>query len=272
MAGGRIAGIYKVTSPTGRIYIGQSINIFGRFQRYRDLNCRSQRKLYRSLVKYGWESHRFEIAHELPTDINKEVLDSYERLYIKTYTASRFKMLNIKGGGSNGPSSKETRIRQSIALKGRVIKNLPMSAIKDEFIAGTPIGDLTVKYNIGHNALSKRLKTEIGTTEVEGINFKRKMESLNSVAKKFTPGFTPWNKGTSVGAGADNNFFGKTHSSESKSLMSTRKEKPIICINTSTEYKSAKEAAAVLNLNESSVAKAARGFQKQHKGFVFKYI
>lgn len=272
MAGGRIVGIYKVTSPTGRVYIGQSINILSRFKRYKDLNCESQRKLHRSLVKYGFNFHRFEIVHELPIDVDKEVMDSYEQLYIETYTAGGFKMLNIKGGGNNGPSSKETRIRQSIALKGRIIKRLPMTAISREFISGTPISDLTIKYNIGHNTLSKRLKTEIGAKAVEEINFKRKMESLKSVAKKFTPGFTPWNKGASVGAGTGNNFFGKTHSSETKDLMRSKKEKRIICTNTSTEYKSVKEVAAVLNLNESSVAKVARGYQKQHKGFVFKYL
>ena len=34
-------GIYKITSPTKRIYIGQSINIEKRFKSYEKLNCKS---------------------------------------------------------------------------------------------------------------------------------------------------------------------------------------------------------------------------------------
>lgn len=272
MADCKIIGIYKVTSPTGRVYIGQSVNILGRFKRYKDLNCQSQRKLYRSLVKYGWGSHRFDIIHGLPSDISNDVMDVYECIYIEAYKAGGFKMLNIKEGGSKGSASKETRIRQSLALKGRTVKQLPMTIIGDELISGTPIMELTTKYGIGHNTLLKRLQSEIGTQQVKEINFHRKMDSLNAVAKKFSPGFTPWNKGIAIGSGADNNFFGKTHSAEAKDIMRGKKEKRLICINTSAEFKSAKEAATVLNLHESSVTKVARGFQKQHKGFVFKYI
>lgn len=54
-------GIYKITSPTGRIYIGQSINIESRFYHYKLLRCESQIKLYNSLNKHGVKSHTFEI-------------------------------------------------------------------------------------------------------------------------------------------------------------------------------------------------------------------
>ena len=50
-------GIYKITSPTGRIYIGQSIDIEKRIIKYQNIKCKSQRLLYNSLFKYGfnWE-------------------------------------------------------------------------------------------------------------------------------------------------------------------------------------------------------------------------
>lgn len=57
-------GIYKITSPTNRVYIGQSINIKDRLRFYKNLKCKGQPKIYRSLVKYGPKNHKFEIIEE----------------------------------------------------------------------------------------------------------------------------------------------------------------------------------------------------------------
>ena len=55
-------GIYKITSPSGRVYIGQSMNIERRFRGYKTLiNCKGQTKLYRSFLKYGSINHTYEI-------------------------------------------------------------------------------------------------------------------------------------------------------------------------------------------------------------------
>ena len=54
-------GIYKITSPLGYIYIGQSINIDYRFNVYKKLKCKSQLRIYNSFVKYGVDNHIFEI-------------------------------------------------------------------------------------------------------------------------------------------------------------------------------------------------------------------
>lgn len=57
-------GIYKITSPNNKVYIGQSINIEKRFKSYNKLHCYQQYKLYNSLKKYGYENHIFEIIEE----------------------------------------------------------------------------------------------------------------------------------------------------------------------------------------------------------------
>ena len=44
-----ICGIYKITSPTARVYIGKSINIFKRFESYRFVSCKNQPILFRSI-------------------------------------------------------------------------------------------------------------------------------------------------------------------------------------------------------------------------------
>lgn len=46
--------IYKITSPSGRVYIGQTGLLKKRINAYKHARCRKQRKLYNSIVKYGW--------------------------------------------------------------------------------------------------------------------------------------------------------------------------------------------------------------------------
>jgi hypothetical protein len=60
-----VCGIYKITSPSGRVYIGQSKDVFRlRVRNYKKETCHSQPLLERSLKKYGWENHTFEIIEE----------------------------------------------------------------------------------------------------------------------------------------------------------------------------------------------------------------
>ena len=61
-------GIYRIVSPSNKIYIGQSINIEERWRKYRKLNCKKQPKIYNSLKKYGPENHMFEILEECTID------------------------------------------------------------------------------------------------------------------------------------------------------------------------------------------------------------
>lgn len=57
-------GIYKITNPKGKVYVGQSRNIEKRFNSYKNIHCRYQIKLKCSLIKYGVENHKFEIIEE----------------------------------------------------------------------------------------------------------------------------------------------------------------------------------------------------------------
>ena len=54
----KICGIYKITSPSGKIYIGCSNNIYKRWSRYRHPeSIKKQTYIYNSLIKYGVENH-----------------------------------------------------------------------------------------------------------------------------------------------------------------------------------------------------------------------
>jgi group I intron endonuclease len=58
-------GIYKITSPSSKIYIGQSIDIERRFKNYKSLSqTKKQVMLHYSFKKYGINNHLFEIIEQ----------------------------------------------------------------------------------------------------------------------------------------------------------------------------------------------------------------
>lgn len=109
------AAIYKITSPSGRVYIGQSRHVRARRRYYASGKCKAQPKIHRSLLKYGWASHVFKVIHELPHDVDKSVLDLYEQLYMDAYRDAGAKLLNLREGGSAGTHSEESNQKNRLS-------------------------------------------------------------------------------------------------------------------------------------------------------------
>lgn len=113
----KICGIYKITSPSGRIYIGQGVNIIKRFRTYKNLHCKLQPRLYNSLIKYGWKNHIFEIVKEC----TKEKLDCEERYLQDFYDVLSSNGLNCQltaCGELNAIISEEKRKKLSYSHIG----------------------------------------------------------------------------------------------------------------------------------------------------------
>lgn len=117
----RIVGIYKITSPSGKVYIGQSWNIYLRWQSYRKKYKQNQPKLNNSFAKYGVENHAFEIAHELPSDVEQAILDRYEQLYCDLLKGAGVGLLNLREGKRGGKLSDEAKNKLSRYWTGRNI-------------------------------------------------------------------------------------------------------------------------------------------------------
>lgn len=111
-------GIYKITSPKGRVYIGQSVRIELRFKCYKRLDCKTHRRLYSSFIKYGVDSHIFEILHECDVvDLNK-----LERHYQDIYNVLGKKGLNCrltKSSDRSGSLSFYTSNKISVSNLGK---------------------------------------------------------------------------------------------------------------------------------------------------------
>jgi hypothetical protein len=108
-------GIYKWTSPTGRIYVGQTTDLKSRHNWYfSDAVYKSKMtKLKRSFKKYGVENHIFEIIEYcLLEQLNEKEI--YWGLYYNTLE----KGLNCKLGEQNCVFSESTKYKMSEAKKG----------------------------------------------------------------------------------------------------------------------------------------------------------
>ena len=110
-------GIYKITSPSNRVYIGQSIDIERRFRHYKRLACKEQVKIYNSFLKYGVDAHIFEVIELCDT----EDLNNRERYYQNLYDSvnNGLNLLYVKSEHFNGGHSEESKKKISDSLKGR---------------------------------------------------------------------------------------------------------------------------------------------------------
>lgn len=91
--------IYRLKSPSGRIYIGQTKSLTERLSVYRNYKCQQQRKLYASLIKHGFDNHELCIIHKFPEKVAQQVIDNYEIYAIEMHKAMGFELLNITNGG-----------------------------------------------------------------------------------------------------------------------------------------------------------------------------
>ena len=113
----KICGIYKITSPSNKIYIGQSIDIVKRWNVYHRLHCANQTRLYYSFKKHGTEKHKFEILCQC----DKSELNNLEEYYIRLYQTfnSKFGMNLQCRNDERIEISEETREKMSINRVGR---------------------------------------------------------------------------------------------------------------------------------------------------------
>ncbi len=111
-----LVGIYKITSPTKKIYIGQSCDILKRFYIYKKLHCKKQTHLYNSFLKYGIDKHKFEIL----TICKEEELNNLEEKYSKDFKSTdREYGLNLRKCGLQNKHSQESKLKMSLSSLGK---------------------------------------------------------------------------------------------------------------------------------------------------------
>lgn len=116
------SGIYKIVNPSGKVYIGQSVNVNTRLKQYKNLkNCQQQRLLYNSFLKYGVSNHIFSIVEFCEISL----LNEREFYRIEIYNCLNRKFgLNIRNACSLGKHSEETKNIMSNKHKGKIVSDL----------------------------------------------------------------------------------------------------------------------------------------------------
>ena len=195
----KICGIYKVTSPTNHIYIGQSVNILRRWNEYSKLKgCAKNSRLLNSLSKYGFENHKFEILHQCKI----EELNNYEIYYIELFNSfDTDHGLNLHSGGSNHIISKETKKKQSESHLGQPAWNKGIKRTEEQ-----------------KKAHSEKMKGRKASDET-----RKKM----SEARKGKKHSEETRKKMSEQKIRNKAWLGKKHTEESKSKMRKPKTKKI---------------------------------------------
>jgi len=114
--------IYKITNPSGKIYIGKTTDILRRYNNHLSTKNKKQSLINNSINKYGLENHDFMIMDSVPF----ENLSNAEQFYIaicKSYRGENINGMNLTIGGDGTQGYKMSNATKSkIAKKaiGRV--------------------------------------------------------------------------------------------------------------------------------------------------------
>ena len=125
--------IYKYTSPSGKCYIGQTINSLK--ERAKSLvNGNGYKKctvFWKAIQKYGWNNFKVEILEEV--DVN--LLNEREKYYISLFDSVAPKGYNLTSGGETG-KTKDVYVYS--AQNGKFIEHYP-SLTEASMNTGVPI-------------------------------------------------------------------------------------------------------------------------------------
>lgn len=151
--------IYKYTSPSGKIYIGQTNQ--GVKKRYSSgQGYKHSTYFYNAICKYGIENFDLEI---LKSDLTLEEANQWEIYYIAFYNSTdREKGYNISTGGNNHAWSEEAKEKMSKRMKeNNPMKNLEIAKKVADKIRGKKLST-EVRKNISEGHKKKVLCVETG--------------------------------------------------------------------------------------------------------------
>lgn len=225
-------GIYKITSPKGRVYIGQSIQIEKRQRTYRKgSNYKNQTRLYASLIKYGFSEHVFEVVEECAI----EELNTRERHWQDFYNVIGPQGLNCKlteTADQSGKFSKESLEKKSRSMKGK---------------------------NKGIKRSLEAIQKGIQTKKELGTNLHSK-ETRDKIAKTLTGRVRPQEVGDKI----SKTTTGRPNLALSKQVLQFTSNGQYV--NTFSSVTAAEKFTGLFN-----ISRCALGKQKHSGGFIWKY-
>ena len=125
--------IYKIISPSNKIYIGQTVNFKKRMSHYKNNESKAQKLIYRSIKKYGWEQHRVEIVEEFIGI--KKLVNEKEIFWIDFYKCNRSKYpkgngLNLTDGGEGTVGNKLSERSKNLISKANTGRKMSAESLR----------------------------------------------------------------------------------------------------------------------------------------------
>ena len=268
--------IYKITSPTNRIYIGITSQWSNRMSAYRNCDKRLEKQtlIYNSIRKYGYESHTIKQVDNFVSDLS--YANGKEMWWVRTFMSNKNRYpkydginLNVGGGGSRGykaskekidahrkkmigkKASEETKKRMSLSQKGTK-KNC--THYTPEF--RKKLSDRSKLYKHTDEAKKKISEASKGNKYRLGTKMtKEQIEHRSSMirGRKIT------------GAALDAHI--------SRVIMACAK--PVLQYDLNgifiAEYPMIKTAAQEIGIPRLGILRNLSGQYKQSRGFIFKY-
>ncbi len=279
-----MVGIYKITSPTGKVYIGQSHQIKKRFQQYKGLRCADQPRIYNSLKKHGAESHTFECIAEYvsKTPISQSFLDYLEQFFMNSYRKNGFELMNLREAGDKGRLSDESKRKLRKSLKGINTWSRGRKLTADQVAA--------IRIRRAKQVFSDDDKRKISEGLRRFYDLKGRKGPIKEpsryprVGGKFSE--EQRLRYSEERSGEKNQFYGKKHSDETRKLMSLAgkdnklgakngRAKAVnqydLNMNLIKEWDFINQAAISLNISRQSINNAATGRNKTAHGFIWRY-
>jgi group I intron endonuclease len=248
-----ICGIYKITNPSGKIYIGEAVDIHRRWRHYKGLHCKRQPPIYNSLLKYGVENHLFEIAEECLVD----ELKCRERYWQEYYDVLSEKGLNCQYtecGELKQVHTQETKDKISKAHKGKVVSEETKQKLRDR-----PPMIFTEEH---------RKKISVANSGAGNYWFGKKGELNPNFGKEGLRGEKHPFWGLK---GEAHHSYGLKASKETKEKQSnsSAKAKIVLDLNTGVFYKSCKEASLYYDYNLGHLRNMLSGSRTNKTTLIF---
>lgn len=256
-----MSGIYKLTAPNGKCYIGQSIELKRRMSRYRAKACKQQRHLYNALKKHGWKNFTVEFLWrtkhpERYSNLNV-LLDILEIAYIKHFD-SIAKGYNLQSGGSNGRQSEETKQLLREANLGKTQSK--ETKLKISLSHRKPID----QYTLEGEFVKRWGSTAEATMKISGTTSGTISTAIGDGDRARTSGGFQWRRAE-----------GKPLSSIPGIKHSIKSKRPVVQYSLAGDrlktWGSVAEAAKALELKRNSIDRVCQKERKSTGGFQWRF-
>lgn len=263
-----MVGIYKITSPSGKIYIGPSVNILSRINKYKNAKCITQPIILKSILKYGWENHLFEIVLEC----EKSELNEKERYYQELFNCIGKNGLNCM---LTNTSTKTGKARQETIdkLKGRKLSESTRQKMRDRKTSD----ETKLKLSIASTGriISKETRDKISESNK---GKKRTKEYIDKMKQRVVSDETKLKlsiakKGNKVSdkTKLKISIAKKGKKPSDKCLLNARiaTSKKVINTKTNEIYNSATQLAMILGMNRTTLTSQLLGRNKNSTDYIY---